>query len=132
MREHDLSRDLQRAIEKVMEDEPMSHFREQKPAENAEGRGSDGIEARQAEKASLKEDISTWFYTFMCLHIPVIGWIYLLRLAFGRKHPEKRSFARAYLIYKLVFLAVGLLIIAILAITALDMLDELLAYMEML
>lgn len=97
----------------------------------------DDKKARKARQATsgireLREDISGWFYTFMCMNIPVIGWIYLLRLAFGRKHPEKRSFARAYLIYKLVFFIVGFLIVAIVVYEALDVLDELLKYMEML
>lgn len=26
-----------------------------------------------------------WFLTFMCMNIPIVGWIYLLCLAFGKK-----------------------------------------------
>ena len=32
----------------------------------------------------------TWFFTFMCMNIPVAGWIYLLRLAFGKKASRNR------------------------------------------
>ena len=46
-----------------------------------------------------------WFLTFMCMNIPIVGWIYLLCLAFGKKENQLRDFAKAYLVYKLVFLA---------------------------
>lgn len=26
-----------------------------------------------------------WFLTFMCMNIPIAGWVYLLCLAFGKK-----------------------------------------------
>lgn len=136
MNEQDLNKDLQQAIEKVLEDDNAGHTNEELLSNSivVETGAEEGtLELKKkAEKQSLKEDISGWFYTFMCMNIPIIGWIYLLRLAFGKRHPEKRSFARAYLIYKLVFFLIGFLILAVLAYAALDVLDELLAYMEML
>ena len=63
-----------------------------------------------------------WFLTFMCMNIPIVGWIYLLC----------RDFAKAYLVYKLVFLAAALIILGILVYIGLDLADKLLAYMEML
>lgn len=116
---------------------PQKHMPEENTEDPADPEMTglpDQAEALKAAsvKRSLKDDINGWFYTFMCMNIPIIGWIYLLRLAFGKKHPEKRSFARAYLIYKLVFFLIGFLILAVLVYAALDVLDELLAYMEML
>lgn len=73
-----------------------------------------------------------WFLTFMCMNIPVAGWIYLLLLAFGKKENQLRDFAKAYLLYKLVFLAVALVLLGILVYIGLDIADKLLAYMEML
>lgn len=73
-----------------------------------------------------------WFLTFMCMNIPIAGWIYLLCLAFGKKENQLRDFAKAYLIYKLVFLAAALVILGILVYVGLDLADKLLAYMEML
>ena len=74
----------------------------------------------------------SWFRTFMCTNIPIAGWIYLLCLAFGKKENQLRDFAKAYLIYKLVFLAAALVILGILVYMGLDLADKLLAYMEML
>ena len=74
----------------------------------------------------------TWFLTFMCMNIPIIGWIYLLTKAFGKKDNPLKDFSRAYLLYKLVFLIVALVILGIVAYIGLGILDELLAYMEML
>lgn len=73
-----------------------------------------------------------WFFTFMCMNIPIIGWIYLLTKAFGKKDNPLKDFSRAYLLYKLVFLIVALVILGIVAYIGLGILDELLAYMEML
>lgn len=89
------------------------------------------------EKTSVKpfpEDspVRDWFFTFMCMNIPIVGWIYLARLARGKNGSARRNFARAYLFYKLVFLAVSAVILGILIYIGLDMLDHLLAYMEML
>ena len=76
--------------------------------------------------------VSSWFITFMCMNLPFVGWIYLLRLAFRKDRTERQNFARAYLFYKLVFLGVSALILGILTWIGLDILDQLLAYMEML
>ena len=73
-----------------------------------------------------------WFFTFMCMNIPVAGRIYLLRLAFGKKDNQLRDFAKAYLLYKLVFLVISLVILGILIYIGLDAADKILAYMEML
>lgn len=73
-----------------------------------------------------------WFITFMCMNIPIAGWIYLLHLAFGKKENQIRDFAKAYLLYKLVFLIVTLLLLGVLVYIGLELADKLLAYMEML
>ena len=62
-----------------------------------------------------------WFLTFMCMNIPIAGWVYLLCLAFGKKENQLRDFAKAYLI-----------ILGVLVYIGLDLADKLLAYMEML
>lgn len=93
------------------------------------------LKAEPAEKAAKDSDsvqVHRWFFTFMCMNIPIIGWIYLLFLAFGKKYPERRIFARAYLFYKLIFLIVSVLILGVLIYIGLDLLDQLIAYMEML
>lgn len=76
--------------------------------------------------------IRSWFSTFMIMNLPIIGWIYLLILALRRKGDQRRDFAKAYLVYKLVFLVVALGILAVLLYFGLEMADNLLEYMEML
>ena len=87
------------------------------------------------ESAAIQKNtaqIHHWFFTFMCMNIPVIGWFYLWYLAFNKKHPDRRNFARAYLFYKLVFLILGIIIWILLIHIGLNLLEQLLAYMEML
>ena len=76
--------------------------------------------------------IRSWFCTFMIMNLPFIGWIYLLILALRKKGDQRKDFAKAYLVYKLVFLIVALAILAILLYFGLEMADNLLEYMEML
>lgn len=88
--------------------------------------------AAQTSHTPADEPVHRWFFTFMCMNLPILGWFYLLALAFSKKYPYRRNFARAYLFYKLVFLLASVLIIGILVYIGLDLLDQLLAYMEML
>lgn len=53
------------------------------------------------------ESVGSWMLTLLVCGIPVIGFIYLLVLAFGSgAAPSKRNFARAALIWTLIALAV--------------------------
>ena len=138
---------IQKAIEKVVDEEtaalpplPLSGIPEE-PAQRdrTDAKEDDmpcpqnnGQEPAPSEKRSDDAQVHTWFFTFMCMNIPIIGWIYLLYLAFSKKRTERRSFARAYLFYKLIFLLVSVLILGILIYIGLGYLDQLLAYMEML
>lgn len=119
---------IQKAIEKVMDDEtsslppiPVSEIQPDKPGEENTDVPS-GSPAR----------IHRWFFTFMCMNIPIAGWIYLLYLAFSKKVTDRRDFARAYLFYKLTFFIISAVILGILIYIGIDFLDQLLAYMEML
>ena len=76
--------------------------------------------------------VHRWFVTFMCMNIPVIGWLYLFVLALSPSKGPRRDFAKAYLLYKLVFLLLALAILAVAFHYGMEILDKLLAYMEML
>lgn len=98
-------------------------------------------EKEHSKKKKVKEEeseyvrrssIQSWFNTFMIMNIPVVGWIYLLVLALRRNGDQKKDFARAYLVYKLVFLLVALGIIIIALYTGMEAADRLLRYMNML
>ena len=82
----------------------------------------------QAQNATVHQ----WFFTLMCMNIPLVGWFYLMYLAFNRKNTSRRTFARAYLLYKLLFLILSAAILGALIYAGLQVADQVLAYMEML
>ena len=66
------------------------------------------------------------------MNIPIIGWIYLLILALKKNSDQRKDFARAYLVYKLVFFLVALGILIVLMYSGMEVIDRLLRYMNML
>ena len=76
--------------------------------------------------------VRSWFFTFMCMNMPIVGWFYLFHKARYEEVPARKEFARAYLFYKLVFFIAGAVVLLILIWIGLGLLDQLLAYMEML
>lgn len=88
--------------------------------------------ASKAPQTFLPVSMGCWFVTLMCMNIPVIGWIYLLILACSRSAGARRSFAKAYLLYKFIFLLITLAILAVAVHYGLEIMDKVLAYMEML
>lgn len=83
-------------------------------------------------QAQAPVSVGSWFVTLMCMNIPVIGWIYLIILACSRSAGAKKGFAKAYLLYKFIFLLITLAILAVAVHYGLEVLDKVLAYMEML
>ena len=76
--------------------------------------------------------VRSWFFTFMCMNMPIVGWFYLFHKARYEEDPARKEFARAYLFYKLVFFIAGAVVLLILIWIGLGLLDQLLTYMEML
>ena len=68
----------------------------------------------------------------MCMNIPIYGWFYLKKLAHQHSHNKMQDFARAYLYYKMVFLAISLVIVILLLIIGIFSINKLFAYMELL
>lgn len=139
---------IQKAIEDVIDEEtavlpvlPVLKEEFENSAAPAGTADEDEDEAGDADEADEEPPLTpahadtrlhSWFFTFMCMNIPVAGWIYLLYLAFNKKHTDRRYFARAYLFYKLLFLLISAVILGILLYFGLQLLDRVLAYMEML
>lgn len=135
---------IQKAIEDVIDEEtavlPSLPVLEDNEAEIEDPetlpvRGSedrDSGEDDYQKPAHIETRPYYWFFTFMCMNIPIAGWIYLLYLAFNKKKTDRRYFARAYLFYKLLFLLVAAVILGILLYFGLQVMDQLLDYMEML
>ena len=84
-----------------------------------------------AEGYIRRSSIQSWFTTFMIMNIPIIGWIYLFILALSKKD-QRKDFAKAYLVYKLVFLLMALAIIAFFLYAGMEAADLLLQYINML
>ena len=84
------------------------------------------------QKEKLPMTIGNWYLTFMCMSIPIFGWIYLMILAFSRKQPLKREFAIAYILYRLTIFSVCVILLMLMINTMIPYLNSLLDYMEML
>lgn len=105
--------------------------------------GTSEIHPQDSSETEIKEDaklpydsspieINEWFHTFMYMNIPIAGWFYLKKLARQPEHNKLQDFARAYLYYKMVFLAISLVIVILLLIIGIFSINRLFAYMELL
>lgn len=113
-----------------------------KPEKRPEKKTENKLEKKAEKKAKRTQEnasefvrrspIQSWFNTFMIMNIPIIGWIYLFILAVSRKSDQKKDFARAYLVYKLVFFLVALAMLALVLYSGMEVADRLLRYMNML
>lgn len=74
--------------------------------------------------------ITNWFFTFMCMNIPIIGLLYLLILSFSKSQPLKRDFARAYLIYQIIFITISVVLVFIFCYLGLEVMDNALKFMQ--
>ena len=75
--------------------------------------------------------VSRWFLSICWMQIPVIGIIYVFVLAFGRKTPPaKKSFARAYLLYRVLVLFLTVVIIYVLYRIGVNFIDGILQYVK--
>lgn len=108
---------------------PKSPAEKQKP--EAKGKKAALHSDTATEGYIRRSSIQSWFNTFMIMNIPIIGWIYLFILALSKKD-QRKDFAKAYLVYKLVFLLMALAIIAFFLYAGMEAADLLLQYINML
>lgn len=125
------------SISPIAEQSDHTNYGEQSHSEPIET--SKIIEDKSSEGSSELPGMSSsaipvrrWFVTLMCMNIPIIGWIYLMILACSRSKGARRDFAKAYLLYKLLFLLISAVILAVAIHYGLELLDVLLSYMDML
>lgn len=70
-----------------------------------------------------------WFQTICFMRIPIIGFVYILVLALSKKTPiEKKSFAKAYIIYKVLVWVLAAALLYCLYKVGLNFLDGILQY----
>lgn len=118
-------------------DSGNSPVSELSPAEHEDQESGKPARKKRRTVRSVSErwwtpSVRSWFFTFMCMNMPIVGWFYLFHEARHEEDPARKEFARAYLFYKLVFFIAGAVVLLILIWIGLGLLDQLLAYMEML
>ena len=87
-------------------------------------------EKKEAKKLPITP--GNWYTTFMYMHIPVFGFIYLFILSRSKTQPLKREFARAYLLYKITILTTCIVLIIVGIFMVFPYVEKLLNYMELL
>ena len=72
-----------------------------------------------------------WFQTICYMNIPIIGFIYVLVLAFSKKTSEERKdFARGYLIYKVLVWILAIVLLYCLYKLGLGFVDGILSFIK--
>ncbi len=72
--------------------------------------------------------IGQWFLSICWLNIPIVGFIYALVLAFGKKASfDKKSFARGYLLYRVMVWILAFTILFVLYKVGLSFIDQMLS-----
>ncbi|WP_373262155.1 hypothetical protein [Hungatella hathewayi] len=92
-----------------------------------------GKEKRETNNIKQKPaDSQRWFSTFTYIGIPIIGFIYLIILSRSKNQPIKQDFAKAYIKFKLLHLAIVLIFLCIVICISIPYIDKLLSYLELL
>ena len=92
-------------------------------------------EMSEEQKQNIREmkvkkagHIGNWFQTFCYMRIPVIGFIYILVMAFSKKTPEyKKEFAKGYILYKILVWILAIVLLYCLYKVGLDFVDGMLS-----
>ncbi|MDO4167539.1 MAG: hypothetical protein Q4D32_09055, partial [Eubacteriales bacterium] len=91
-------------------------------------------ESQRSEKEEKLERwgrMGTWFQTFCWMHIPIIGFWYMMVVAIRKKTPpEKRAFAKAYVLYRILVLLLALTILYIFYRMGLSFVEQILMYID--
>lgn len=88
-------------------------------------------EAQTEAKLETWGRMGSWFQTFCWMHIPIIGFWYMLVLALRKKTPkEKKAFARAYVLYRILVLILACTILYIFYQMGLSFVEQILSYIE--
>ena len=106
-------------------DEPVPAENEADPPESGEE------EYEETEPLSEVPSFLNWFITFLIMDIPVFGFITLLVWAFGKNTDGvKKTFARARILYRVIFTVVTFAILYVLFRLAVPRLEHLLDYLR--
>jgi len=98
--------------------------------ERVENYGFENHDKGDLDDRYLPLTTANWFFTFMCMNIPVIGLIYLLVVSFSKSQPLKRDFARAYILYQILFLSISVILVFVFCYYGLEIADNALKFMQ--
>lgn len=102
-------------LEKKMQEQQAVRDGEEEPDEKLEAWGRMGA----------------WFQTFCWMHIPVVGFWYMVVMACRRKSSkEKKAFARAYILYRVLVLILACTLLYIFYRMGLSFIEQILSYIE--
>lgn len=105
-------------------DKPVEPPQEEKPA-----RGDRRSLNATEEKLRNYGRVGQWFLTLCWMNIPVFGFFYMLVLAIRKKTPpQKKSFAIAYILYRMLVLLLAGTILFVLYRVGLSFIEEILRY----
>ena len=86
----------------------------------------------QLEKLQKWGRIGQWFQTYCWMHIPIFGFWYMVVLAVRKRTPEeKKTFARAYVLYRVLVMLLALTILYVFYRMGLSFVEQILAYIDM-
>ena len=99
---------------------------------------NDKTEMSEEQKQNIREmkvkkagHIGNWFQTFCYMRKPVIGFIYILVMAFSKKTPEyKKEFAKGYILYKVLVWILAIVLLYCLYKVGLDFVDGMLSLIK--
>lgn len=76
--------------------------------------------------------VGQWFQMFCWMHIPIFGFWYMVVTALRKKNPEeKRAFAKAFIIYRLLVLILAFTLLYVLYRMGLDFIEQILSYVDL-
>lgn len=126
--------------ESLKKDEINSVIKDEK--KDAEKTAAESMKEEAEQDTAIKEKIREkklesagriggWFQTFCYMRIPVIGFIYILVLAFSKKTPEgKKEFARGYILYKVLVWILAIVLLYCLYKIGLGFVDGMLSFLK--
>lgn len=130
--------ELKRQSEKMVGSEidkvnPLENLKENETKDK-----NDKTEMSEEQKQNIREmkvkkagHIGNWFQTFCYMRIPVIGFIYILVMAFSKKTPEyKKEFAKGYILYKVLVWILAIVLLYCLYKVGLDFVDGMLSLIK--
>lgn len=76
-------------------------------------------------------NLGQWFQTICWMHIPIIGFWYLVIVAIRRKTPkEKKTFARAYILFRILVLILACTVLYVFYQMGISFIEQILSYIN--